>query len=165
MPDHSRLSRLRERFGLAVCRRFCATLVAQWIAAGLVWGPELYIAATKVAANAARASLHPRCAVEAHRAHLCAAEGGADDGGEGSGDPHGEGGIGAPPRVLVDLPRAAQAALDACAAGRQDWIGKAGRPHRQATSGTSRRTADLRLSTTDPDATPRPHGDGRTHLG
>ena len=33
------------------------------------------------------------------------------------------------------------------------------------TSGAYRRTADFRVSTTDPDATPMPHGEGRTRLG
>ena len=42
--------------------------------AGLVWGEELYIDATKVAANAALDSLQPRFAVEAHLAHLFAAD-------------------------------------------------------------------------------------------
>ena len=51
------------------------------------------------------------------------------------------------------------------AAPRHDWIGRAGRPDRSVTSGTYRRTADFRVSTTDPDATPMPHGDGGTHLG
>ena len=51
------------------------------------------------------------------------------------------------------------------AAARHDWIGEAGRPNRDETSGTYRRTADFRVSTTDPDASPMPLGDGRTHLG
>jgi hypothetical protein len=51
------------------------------------------------------------------------------------------------------------------AATRHDWIGNAGRPDRTVTRGTYRRTADFRVSTTDPDATPMPLGDGRTHLG
>jgi hypothetical protein len=51
------------------------------------------------------------------------------------------------------------------AATRHDWIGNAGRPDRTVTRDTYRRTADFRVSTTDPDATPMPLGDGRTHLG
>ena len=59
----------------------------------------------------------------------------------------------------------ARAALAERAAARHDWIGEAGRPDRHATSGAHRRTADFRAGTTDPDATPMPPGDGRTHLG
>jgi hypothetical protein len=51
------------------------------------------------------------------------------------------------------------------AAQRHDWIGSAGRPNRNDTSGPYRRTADFRVSTTDPDGTPLPCGAGRTHLG
>ena len=43
--------------------------------------------------------------------------------------------------------------------------GSAGRPDRTATSGTYRRTADFRVSVTDPDATPMRQQDGHTHLG
>src|SRR3954470_358495 len=60
LPDHSSLSRIRERYGLAVFRRFFERIVEQCIAARLVWGQELSIDATKVAANAALDSLQPR---------------------------------------------------------------------------------------------------------
>ena len=75
LPDHSSLSRIRERYGLDVFRRFFEAIVEQCLAAGLVWGKELYIDATKVAANAALDSLQPRFAVEAHLAHLFAHRG------------------------------------------------------------------------------------------
>ena len=42
--------------------------------AGLVWGRELYVDATKVQANASRDSVKPRFAVEAHLAQLFATE-------------------------------------------------------------------------------------------
>ncbi len=66
LPDHSTLTRLRERYGLAVCRRFFEAITEQCVDAGLVWGRELYIDSTDVAANAAVHSLQPRFAVEAH---------------------------------------------------------------------------------------------------
>src|SRR5687767_12962990 len=50
LPDHSSLSRIRERYGLDIFRRFFEGIVEQCIATGLVWGAELYIDATKVAA-------------------------------------------------------------------------------------------------------------------
>ena len=75
LPDHSSLTRIRERYGLEVFRRFFEAIVEQCIGAGLVWGQELYIDATKVAANAALDSLQPRFAVEAHLAQLFATDG------------------------------------------------------------------------------------------
>ena len=52
LPDHSSLTRIRERYGLAVFRRFFEAIVEQCLEAGLVWGKELYFDATKVKANA-----------------------------------------------------------------------------------------------------------------
>jgi len=57
VPDHSSLTKIRERYGLATFRRFFDAVVERCRAAGLVWGEELYLDATKVEANAARASL------------------------------------------------------------------------------------------------------------
>jgi IS5 family transposase len=74
LPDHSSLTRIRERYGLEAFRRFFEAIVEQCLVAGMVWGRELYIDATKVAANASLASLQPRFAVEAHLAHLFATE-------------------------------------------------------------------------------------------
>jgi hypothetical protein len=71
----------------------------------------------------------------------------------------------APTTLPVDLTEAAAAALAERAAARHDWIGDAGRPDRTETRGAYRRTADLRVSTTDPDASPMPFGTGRTRLG
>ncbi len=51
------------------------------------------------------------------------------------------------------------------AEARHDWIGEAGHPDRSEASGPYRRTADFRVSTTDPDASPVPLGSGRTRLG
>jgi transposase len=168
LPDHSSLTRIRERYGLEVFRRFFEAIVAQCLAAGLVWGQELYIDATKVAANAALDSLQPRFAVEAHLAHLFATDGSGDDPGDAAGggdDPSQGAGEDAPARLPVALSAEDRAALAERAAVRHDWIGEAGRPDRDETSGAYRRTADFRVSTTDPDATPMPWGDGRTRLG
>jgi transposase len=163
LPDHSSLTRIRDRYGLGVFRRFFEAVVEQCLAAGLVWGQELYIDATKVAANAALASLHPRFAVEAHLAQLFAAEDiqEEEDGCQGSDESAAED---EPARLPVVLTEKAQADLAERAAA-HDWIGHAGRPDRSATSGTYRRTADFRVSTTDPDATPMPHGERGTRLG
>ncbi len=70
LPDHSSLTRIRERYGLAVFRRFFDAIVERCREAGLVWGEELYLDATQVEANAALDSVAPRFAVEAHLAAL-----------------------------------------------------------------------------------------------
>jgi len=151
LPDHSSLTRLRERYGLAVFRRFFEAIVDQCIAAGLVWGRELYIDSTDVAANASVDSLQPRFAVEAHLARLFEQKEGEDEAGGGSG-------LTPWPVALTEQ---ARTELAECAADRHDWIGEAGRPDRTQTSGPYRRTADVRASPTDPDASPlRPSGGG-----
>jgi len=67
LPDHSSLTRIRERFGLEVFRRFFERIVEECFDAGLVWGEELYFDATKVEANASMESRIPRFfAAEAH---------------------------------------------------------------------------------------------------
>src|SRR6185436_1565742 len=66
LPDHSSLTRIRERYGLDVFRIFFERIVELCVAAGLVWGKELYFDATKVEANASLDSVAPRFAVEAH---------------------------------------------------------------------------------------------------
>ena len=103
--------------------------------------------------------------MEAHLTQLFAAEPDDEDGGVGSDGLVGEGGGDEPARLPVALTDEAQAELAERAATRHDWIGNAGRPNRTVTSGAYRRTADFRISTTDPDATPMARGDGCTHLG
>lgn len=70
LPDHSSLTKIRNRYGVQVFRRFFDTIVEQCQQAGLVWGKELYIDSTKVQANASRTSLQPRFFVEAHLSNL-----------------------------------------------------------------------------------------------
>jgi hypothetical protein len=164
LPDHSSLSRIRERYGLNVFRRFFEAIVEQCLAAGLVWGQELYIDATKVAANASGASRQPRLAVEAHLAHLFATEAAdADDRGGGEAPDESAEGV-QPARWPVALREDTQEDAAESTAPRRDGIGQAGRPDRTVISGTYRRTADFRASTTDLDATPMPGGDGRTRF-
>jgi transposase len=160
LPDHSSLTRIRDRYGLAVFRRFFEAIVEQCQAAGLVWGRELYIDGTKVDANAALDSLRPRFYVEAHLRWLFPDEAAPADG-EVAGQP-------APVAPPSALPAAAPAAVAEANAGRHDWLAEGGRQNRQPTVGRVRRRserwADLKASTTDPDATPM-EAPGGTRLG
>ena len=51
LPDHSSLTRIRERFGVGIFRRFFERIVERCVDAGLVWGKELFFDATKVEAK------------------------------------------------------------------------------------------------------------------
>jgi transposase len=161
LPDHSSLTRIRDRYGLAVFRRFFDAIVERCIEAGLVWGKELYVDATKVEANASPDSLAPRFAVEAHLADLFAGSGEAS-GDDVAVDEEGTNNI---PALPVELSDEARAELAGLAAARHDWIGTAGRPNRAVVSGSYRRIADYRASATDPDASPMRLTDGRSRLG
>jgi hypothetical protein len=135
LPEHSSLSRIRERYRLEVFRRFFETVGERCVAAGLVWGKELDIDATKVEANAAPDSLQPRVAVEAHLARLFATEGDEGDDGSASGGPTGGGARSAPERLPVALSQEARVSLAEHAVVGHDWIGLAGRPDRATTRG------------------------------
>jgi transposase len=171
LPDHSSLTRIRARYGVVVFRRFFQTIVEQCQQAELVWGRELYFDATKVQANAALDSLTARFAVDARAAqqavdsHLAALfpTGEAVDAVESV-----EAAQSPPatmPRPLSPPLSAAQCAeLESANAARHDWIAQEGRQQREM-RGVYQRTADLRVSTTDPDATPMHLKGGGTHLG
>ncbi len=151
LPDHSSLTRIRERLGLEQFRRFFAAIVERCIAAGLVWGKELYVDATKVEANASLDSVIPRFAVEAHLHRLFAAERPvlADETQPPS------------PEVcsLPDNPASTPADHD-----RHDWIAMVGRPQRAVRRWGYERKADWQASRTDPDASVMPPRGG-SHLG
>jgi hypothetical protein len=128
-----------------------------------VWGKELYFDSTQVNANADLDSLTPRFAVEAretikeHLATLFAPELAHQENAEESCSdaplPHplSEGTRPSPlPTVITETLRQE---LVADNAARHDWIAEGGRKPR-AVHGLYRRTADFRISTTDPDATP-----------
>jgi len=69
VPDHSSLSKIRDRYGLATFQQFFERIVELCIQAGLVWGEELYFDSTKVQANAAIDRMMPRVEWEAQQ-HL-----------------------------------------------------------------------------------------------
>ena len=150
LPDHSTLTRMRERYGLAIFRRFFEAIVQQCLDAGLVWGKELYIDATKVQANASIDSVKPRFAVDEHLRHLFAESEGEDI---SSADdiPARElaSADAAPEQLHPDIPPD----LADQNRSRHDWIAEDGHQQRDVNHGDYRRIADLRMSTTDPDAT------------
>src|SRR5919106_229182 len=69
VPDHSSLSKIRERYGLEVFQLFFERIVQLCIDAGLVWGDELYFDSTKVQANASINGMIERAEFEAQQ-HL-----------------------------------------------------------------------------------------------
>jgi transposase len=68
LPDHSSLTRIRNRYGIAIFRRFFERVVELCQEAGLIWGKALIFDATQVQANAAVDSLGPRFYLQA-KAH------------------------------------------------------------------------------------------------
>ena len=52
VPDHSALSRIRERYEVNIFQKFFERVVELCVAAGLVWGKELYFDGTRIEANA-----------------------------------------------------------------------------------------------------------------
>ncbi len=67
VPDHSTLSKIRERYGLEVFQQFFERIVELCIEAGLVWGEELYFDSTKVQASASIKGMIDRAKYEANR--------------------------------------------------------------------------------------------------
>ncbi len=65
VPHHSALSRIRDRYGLVIFEAFFEQIVERCVAAGLVWGQELYFDGTKVRANASMDQCMPRFAWQA----------------------------------------------------------------------------------------------------
>jgi transposase len=158
LPDHSSLTRIRERYGLEVFRRFFEQIAEMCFEAGLVWGKELFFDATKDAADAAVDSLAPRWALEAHLEELFEEE-----------EAH-------PPQVdkedvpkerhkITELPTAEDEGLIKNNAAESDWISRAGRQDRSFESGYRKRTSDSRVSKTDPDATPMTWAKSGSRLG
>ncbi len=177
LPDHSTLSKIRLRYGLEVFRRFFEAIVEQCQQARLVWGKELYFDSTQVNANADLDSLAPRFAVEARetiREYLAAlfnpepmlqenTEESSDDAPlpeplpEDTTCPR-------PASLPVILSETGREELAEENAARHDWIAQEGRQQREV-YGSYQRTADFRISTTDPDATPMRLKGGGLHLG
>jgi transposase len=161
LPDPSSLTRIRQRLGLDVFRRFFERVVELCQAAGLIWGKELFFDATRVRANASVDSVVPRLGrvVDDHVEALFPSGGDAgDEGREGS-----DAGEAPPPPAVLPLPPRPDAALGMPPRrpGRQRLIVEPQRwdllerarldPARPLASGYRRLSAE-RVSRTDPDA-------------
>jgi transposase len=162
LPDHSSLTRIRQRLGIGVFERFFERVVDLCQAAGLVWGEELFFDATKVRANADLDSLTPRFYHEAkdHIADLFADEAAGAAPAVGTPAPQVD-----LPTEIVWLP-SEQAADDGASADEPPWrlLEERRLDPRRPPSGSYRRTSDFRVSPTDPDATPMQTRNG-TALG
>jgi transposase len=157
LPDHSSLTRIRKRYGLAVFRRFFEAIVEQCREAGLVWGKELYFDATQVKANASLDSIAPRFAVEAHLEGLFTDED-ADESRPGEGENQ-------PIELPVPIPDADREQLAQANEARHDWLARDGAPDRTIMRGGYQRRSDFEASTTDPDAALMAVKKGGLHFG
>ena len=145
LPDHSSLTKIRDRYGVTIFRQFFERIVEQCQQEGLVWGKELYLDSTQVEANADKAKMLPRFFVDAMNKHLAALfpetehEPAAPEA--------------TPSRLPVDLAREVAAELATRNAARHDWIAELGRQERDVVNGHYQRRADIWVNTTDLDAT------------
>ena len=157
LPDHSSLTRIRQRYGLVAFRRYFETIVEQCRVAGLVRGKELYFDATQVKANASLDSIAPRFAVEAHLNELFT-DGGDDEAVPGAID-------GPPIEPPVSISEAAREQLTRTNEERHDWLARDGAPDRTIIRAGYQRRSDFEASTTDPDAALMALKKGGLHFG
>jgi transposase len=151
LPDHSSLTRIRERYGLSVFRCFLERIVEMCFEAGLVGGEELLFDATKVVANASIDSTRSRSLLGRRLEKHLAATFPEDVLPVQEEDHSGviAGFVG--PRGDQRRPLARMNAL------RHRWIAGSGRRERSVATWGYTRMADMRASTTDPDASPMHH--------
>jgi transposase len=149
LPDHSSLTRIRDRLGLEVFRRFFEKIVQECFDAGLVWGEELFFDATKVEANASIDSTRSRSLVEGRLVEHLAGVFPEDALPAWKNEDHS--GVLA---GVVEPEDDERQALARTNARQHRWIEKNGRQERESLRWGYARMADLRVSTTDPDASP-----------
>jgi transposase len=147
LPDHSSLTRIRQRLGIDVFQRFFDQVVDLCQEAGLVWGRELYFDAARVRADADTDSLVPRFSAEA-KAHVADIFEQLEPQEEPAGPPADE---------LLHFPVETEGTDRAPQESRvtrwnllEERRLAPGRPSHRG----YRRTSDFWVSTTDPDATP-----------
>jgi transposase len=159
LPDHSSMTRIRDRYGITIFRRFFEAIVERCQDDGLIWGKELYADATLVEANADRDQMLPRFAVEAHLRQLfgdayqplASAETPVSP--TTTTTPPAPASLDHPvPELGADLPAEHQAKLLVHQQAHHDWYAQNGQPDRSIKRGGYQRTSDLWVSLTDPDA-------------
>jgi transposase len=158
LPDHSSLTRIRQRLGIEVFERFFEQIVDLCQEAGLVWGQELVFDATKVRANADLDTLVPRFAYEA-KAHVAGLFGDEPTETAVASDPPSP--AGDLPAGIVRLPADVSASPPPIPNGPSWSLLEQRRldPQRPTVEGYQR-MSDWRVSPTDPDATPMRTGNG-----
>ncbi len=165
LPDHSSLTRIRDRFGLSVFREFFERIVQLCVEAGLVWGEELYFDATKVDANASLDSIAPRFYVEEHLGEVFTGDetsSSKQEEGLTTTEDWSESLVG----EFYELPSADEKALVEENASKDDWISRDGRQRREVKGAWYRRKADFVASKTDPDSSPMKRRESKgSHLG
>lgn len=148
VPDHSSLSKIRTRYGLEVFEQFFEHIVGLCQAAGLVWGQELFFDGTAIRANADIDKLESRPAWQAkqHVQTLFRS------------DPEGESSA-----ILLDPAHIVEPIVTSPLALVEKYRKP---PTNEKHKAVYVRTTDLKVSPTDPDATPMRRFPGdRAHLG
>jgi len=162
LPDHSSLTKIRDRYGVTIFRHFFDRIIEQCQQVGLVWGKELYLDSTQVEANAARDKILPRFYVDALNEHLAGLFPQAESSIEEEPGPPTE----PSPRPLpVDVSPEVEAELAAKHAARHNWIAALGQPERNVMRWNYRRMSDVWANTTDSDATLMHKKGGGTAIG
>lgn len=175
LPDHSSLTRIRERYGITIFRQFFEAIVERCRDAGLVWGKEVYADATLVEANADRDKMLPRFAVDNHLRQLFAPDATPQTSGISATPPEQQDaqqdalavlpltqtpdvskeeqtGVIPFPASRSNLSSQPRAERGADNQPRCDWYATNGAPDRSIKRGGYQRTSDLWVSLTDADA-------------
>jgi transposase len=169
LPDHSSLTRIRERYGIHIFRQFFEAIVERCADDGLIWGQEVYADATLAEANADRDKMLPRFAFEAHLNRLFgnayvppdAPSSATDTAASDLVPPAQHERVVSQPDLGADLPPERVAALEVQNEQRHDWYAHNGQPDRSIQRGAYQRMSDLWVSLTDPDAVlMKQHGHG-----
>lgn len=158
LPDHSSLTRIRERYSVEIFTRFFERIVELCVEAGLVWGEELYFDATKVEADASTESMRPRLTVKEHLSELFSSEN------EEPEDPEISRAV-QPPANVTPLRDGLPETYSRRRAEPHDWISSRGRQRREVSRGHYKRKADSYVSTTDPDASMMQRAGRSSHPG
>jgi transposase len=164
LPDHSSLTRIRQRLGLPIFQRFFEHIVDLCQQAGLLWGRELFFDATKVRANAALNSVVPRFYLQAKEQaheHLTALFADAPDQPPGTvapGPAASEAGSAeapesvSPPRLPTALDPEAETALAEANQAAWKLLEQRRLDPARGPGSSYQRLSDRRVSPTDPDA-------------